>query len=169
MRYSFFTSCWVSVEPPWVPELRRLLTDGAADADRVEATVLVEAAVLGGEERVDDHRVHLVERDDEALTLLGQHRQLLAVLGDEHGRLQLRRIFRQVDREPEEREGGDAQRRRARRRPAAATAPTAARLAIAVAIRPPPARSFTAGLDYPTAGADQTAEVAIARTGNNER
>src|SRR5690606_35624420 len=41
-----------------------VLDRGAADADRVEALVRVEPAVLGGDERRGDVRRHPLERDD---------------------------------------------------------------------------------------------------------
>ena len=53
VRNRFLASCWVSVEPPCMPPTPvDVADDRAADADRVDAEMLVEAPVLDRDERL---------------------------------------------------------------------------------------------------------------------
>ena len=62
------------VEPPcWTPTAPQVVVEGPADADGVDAAVLVEVAVLGGQHRLLQHGGDLVERDVDAV-LLGAER-----------------------------------------------------------------------------------------------
>ena len=64
LRNRFLASCWVIEEPPWTtPPARALVSDGAERAGEVDAEMLVEAPVLGGEHRLDQVIGQLVERD----------------------------------------------------------------------------------------------------------
>ena len=57
-------SCWVSVEPPWAtPREVRLRISAAGDADRIDAEMLVEAAVLDRDEGVGQMGRQLLDRD----------------------------------------------------------------------------------------------------------
>ena len=70
VRYTFLTYCCVIVEPPWVARRApHVVVERAPDADRVDAAVLVEVAVLRGEHRLLDHVRDLVERDVGAVLL----------------------------------------------------------------------------------------------------
>ena len=63
VRNRFLASCWVSVEPPCdTPRRRMLATDGAGDADRVDAVVRIEAPVLDRDERLRHVARQVLER-----------------------------------------------------------------------------------------------------------
>ena len=67
-RNRFFASCCVRLEPPCTTELARTFSDMArTQAEEVDAVMLEEAAVLGGEHGLDDVVGHLVDRDRFAL------------------------------------------------------------------------------------------------------
>ena len=62
-RNRFFASCWVMVEPPCTTSLARAFsTQGAGRADEVDAEVLEEAPVLGGERGLDQMVGDLLQR-----------------------------------------------------------------------------------------------------------
>ena len=62
-RNRFLASCWVSVEPPCTTSLARAFSNSArAVPMHVDAEVLEEAAVLGGERRLDQVVWNLLER-----------------------------------------------------------------------------------------------------------
>ena len=57
VRKRFFASCCVMVEPPWLtPRCRTLAISARADAERIDAEMIVEAPVLDGDERPSAHR-----------------------------------------------------------------------------------------------------------------
>ena len=63
-RNRFLASCWVRVEPPWTTSLAWMFgQQGARRAEDVDAEVLEEAAVLGGERGLDHVIGDVLERD----------------------------------------------------------------------------------------------------------
>ena len=77
------TSCWVSVLPPCEASIVvAATTDGARDALPVDARVLEEAVVLGGEHRLHDDRRNLLPGHGHA-PLLADLREQLAVAAED--------------------------------------------------------------------------------------
>ena len=69
-------SCWVSVEPPCeTPRLHHVGDRGAGDADRIDAVMRIEAAVLDGDERLRQIGRQILQRDIGAghFAARGQH------------------------------------------------------------------------------------------------
>ena len=63
-RNRFFASCWVIDEPPWrTPPACALVTSARAGAGDVDAEMVVEAAVLGGERRLDQIVRKILQRN----------------------------------------------------------------------------------------------------------
>ena len=68
VRKKFFINCWVRVEPPWRTRCGGEVDPGGLDDTyQVDAVMLVEAMVLGGEDRVDEGGRNLRERHQAAL------------------------------------------------------------------------------------------------------
>jgi hypothetical protein len=73
VKRKFFATCWVIVEAPCGRRLEPKFWTGIVDA-----AVLVEILVLGGEERVDDELRHRLDRQIEP-ALLGEFAEQRAV------------------------------------------------------------------------------------------
>ena len=64
LRNRFFANCWVIDEPPWrTPPACALVTSARASAGEVDAEMVVEAAVFGGERRLDQVVRKIFQRD----------------------------------------------------------------------------------------------------------
>ena len=124
VRNRFLASCWVIVLPPWTTWPAREIGDrGAHDADRIDAEMAVEAAVLGRDHRLRQIGRHLLQaqrlaeqvaegRDQAAVG--GEDRDARPPLGDgqlagvgqgqreiaEHAAAEDRRPQRQQNRQP---------------------------------------------------------------------
>ena len=115
----FFATCWVMVEAPCgrrlVPKFCSIEHAGARHAGEVDAAMLVEILVFGGEERVDHQLRHRLDRQIEPalLGVFGEQRAVGGVHARHHRRLVILqlRIVRQVLRVMPD-QPGDARRRR---------------------------------------------------------
>jgi hypothetical protein len=76
----------------------RVVQEGAGRAHRVDAAVLVEVAVLGGDDGVLEHVGDLVERDLDAVLALVELGDLVALRITDDRRLGLGRLGRELDR-----------------------------------------------------------------------
>ena len=64
LRNRFLASCWVIDEPPWrTPPACALVTSARQRAGDVDAEMVVEAAVFGGERRLDQMVRKILQRD----------------------------------------------------------------------------------------------------------
>ena len=110
------TYCWVIVEPPWRrARAADVVVQRPGDADRVDAAVLVEVLVLGGEHRLLQHVGDLVEPHVGAVLLGAEGGDGVvgaAGLGDVGGaherRLEQRLLGRQLDVEHDRRDAAGA-------------------------------------------------------------
>ena len=83
VRNRFLASCWVSVEPPCdTPRCRMLATDGAGDADRIDAVVRVEAPVLDCDEGLRHVTRHVLQRHRGAAHVAARRQQVALEIDD---------------------------------------------------------------------------------------
>ena len=107
---TFFTYCWVIVEPPWLIEpLRDVRPRRANDRGHVETVVAVEVGILDRHHGLSERHRHLRQRDQDTIHVRVELRDLVPVAIEEHGRLRQGRDVRQLRRHVE---GGDALRSR---------------------------------------------------------
>ena len=96
---TFFTYCWVIVDPPWLMEPLRDVRQRRADHRRhVETVVTVEVGVLDRHHGLSERHRHLGERDQVPIDIGVQFRDLVPVAIEEHGRLRQGRDVGQLRR-----------------------------------------------------------------------
>ena len=85
VRNRFFASCWVSVEPPSMPLAPdHVAHEGARDADRIDAEMLVEPPVLDRHERLGQigRQVDQPDRGAAGVAAIGDERAVVGEDGD---------------------------------------------------------------------------------------
>ena len=83
VRNRFLASCWVSVEPPCdTPRRSDVGDDGAGDADRVDAVVRIEAAVLDRDEGLRHVARQVLQRHGGAAHVAARGQRLALQIDD---------------------------------------------------------------------------------------
>ena len=98
VRNRFLASCWVSVEPPCeTPRCRTLATAARSDADRIDAVMRIEAAVLDGDEGLRQIGRQVLQRDIGAGHFAARRQHAAVEADDLDGRRPFRN-FQRLDR-----------------------------------------------------------------------